>query len=738
MSSSLLTRAFKASSTIRAAGTLLSLKKYIRLYRFQSTAAAINPASDTAAETPLRRFDTLQGVVSENTFKAIVGQPLKLETMTSVQEEVLSLLPAISQPHNPESPNVRDLLVRAKTGTGKTLTFLVPAIEARAKAIENAGKKALIDAGLNNNSALEMRARDKFARETVGALIISPTRELATQIANEAVRLLHHHKMEVRLFTGGTSKRLQMRDWMKGTRDISHLLESEPEVLKGITTTSTFILDEADTMLEMGFRDDIAAIQKVLKPSPQRQTLLFSATVSPVIRQVAQATLAKEYKYIDCVKSDESPVHAHVPQYHTILPNASSQIPHILRLIAHDQLTNPGRSKVMLFLPTTKMTQLYATVLRELSRHVLPVATNIHEIHSKRTMDSRTNASDRFRKDKSPGSVLVTSDVSARGVDYPGVTRVIQVGIPGSTDQYIHLVGRGDLVLLPWEIGFITWQLTEVPIKPVTSAEIKLQLEELAKEADARKDLRKPMVPRLDEFEIAPANLMNRFDEEAIRETFMSLLGYYFAKSPELRVQKPIILEGCKDWAVKACGLATPPYVSEQFLLKLGMSDNRTGSSYGKPRRERSYEPDYNPKSHWMGRGSIQKKEERRSRANSWSVNNDGDERSAGASARDDGEQGYGRGYEKSGGYGGGQRSGGYGGRERSGYGGSQRNGGTEGVREMRGTEGVRGVGGTEEARRVGLIVTEEDRRMMGLKRERGDSEVVVKEQGLGCGKRRL
>lgn len=89
-------------------------------------------------------------------------------------------------------------------------------------------------------------------------------------------------------------------------------------------------------MLEMGFRDDIAAIEEKLIRSPARQMLFFSATVSPVIRQVAESTLARQYKYIDCVKSDESPVHAHVPQYHIILRIASAQIPHILKSIVYD------------------------------------------------------------------------------------------------------------------------------------------------------------------------------------------------------------------------------------------------------------------------------------------------------------------------------------------------------------------------------------------------------------------
>ena len=90
------------------------------------------------------------------------------------------------------------------------------------------------------------KAETRFARETVGTLILSPTRELATQIANEALRLSHHHKgFEVRLFTGGTSKVRQIRDWMRGRRDIvvattgrlRDVLSTEPVVVRGIEQT---------------------------------------------------------------------------------------------------------------------------------------------------------------------------------------------------------------------------------------------------------------------------------------------------------------------------------------------------------------------------------------------------------------------------------------------------------------------------------------------------------------------
>jgi ATP-dependent RNA helicase MSS116, mitochondrial len=193
-------------------------------------------------------FSSLRSRVSNDTLKAITIQPFTLKTMTPVQAEVLPLLPKLVEPYSPDrQSNIpRDLLVKAKTGTGKTLAFLIPAIERRLAEIERAGKKAVVDAGLVRDKTLESQARRQFARTNAGALILSPTRELATQIAKEAIRLTTHHKdFGVQLFVGGESKPRQIRDWMKGRRDIvvattgrlRDMLDSEPEVAKGLANT---------------------------------------------------------------------------------------------------------------------------------------------------------------------------------------------------------------------------------------------------------------------------------------------------------------------------------------------------------------------------------------------------------------------------------------------------------------------------------------------------------------------
>ncbi|CAE6527530.1 unnamed protein product [Rhizoctonia solani] len=700
-------------------------------------------------------FSSIKDLISPETYEAITYKPYQLKNMTPVQAAVLSLLPQLTQHHTElqSGPDgklpPRDLMVRAKTGTGKTLAFLVPAIEARIAAIERAKKQALEKAGLTRDRMYEARAAQAFTRTDAGTLIISPTRELATQIANEALKLTHHHDgFEVRLFVGGNSKREQIRGWMRGRRDIvvatpgrlRDLLQSEPSISEGLKNTQMLILDEADTLLDMGFRDDLEDIVSYLPKSPERQTMLYSATVSRAIEQVARSTLDKNHEFINTVQDEDSPVHAHIPQYHTVVPRAEDQLPHILRLLAHDQLANPGKSKTIIFLPTTKMTQMYASLLRELARDTLPAgrSTQIYEIHSKKDQDSRSRTSDRFRRDTSGASVLITSDVSARGVDYPGVTRVIQVGIPSSSDQYVHRVGRtgragtqgrGDLVLLPWEIGFVTWQLTHVPMKPTTVKQVEAELLALAAKHDENpsKFYTAPPVPRairsrfkdssqmptpaslsphslskVNQIETIVKETLPNLDPLSVEETFASLLGYYIAKAPEIRVQKGVILQGCKDWATGGAGLSGEPYVSDAFLAKLGYTDGRT-KRFGAKRTEYTGKgrPGSYKASPWEGRGSQK--------------NRDRDDRVGGFSGRD---RAFG---DRDRGFGDRDRSRGFGAREDRGRFDDREDRGRFGEREDRGRFGERenrGRFGERENR--GRFGDREDRGRLGDRGNRG------------------
>ena len=604
-------------------------------------------------------FASLKGSISPTVFRALTQKPFGYTTMSAVQQSVLHLLPELANSVGESAAPMpdgqgRDMLVKAKTGTGKTIAFLVPALEARLRSIEDVRRgnfsKPWLEMLQRHRPGLDVSSLSKkeldeivkqFVNNTVGALILSPTRELATQIADEAKKLLSHQSdLKVQLLVGGASRNFQINDWRRSRPDvvvatpgrILDLLNDVGMIREAMTACRTLILDEADTLLEMGFRDDLQAIMRHLPAKVDRQNMLFSATVSPEIRAIARASLQTDHRFIDCVPAGEENVHKHIPQYATVLESAEEQIPHVLRLIAHDQLTNPGKSKTIVFCPTTKMTELFADVIRDAQRH-LPASTgsSVYEIHSKKDQRARFNTSDRFRKDKSGASVLVTSDVSARGVDYPGTTRVIQIGIPSSKDQYIHRIGRtgragaqgrSDIVLQNFERGFLYYQLDDLPVNQLHVDDLMQEVETLSKRFDespeefavpqelvkaakvqsknerkgyrVRDDpkppakIRGPLAGKYSTKKLTPLiedSLASLEEEDGVRETFNSLLGFYLGKGDELRTSKMSVLDGLKQWTVEAGRLERPPHLSEAFLQKLGISSRDRNGGSGSARR---------------------------------------------------------------------------------------------------------------------------------------------------------
>lgn len=233
--------------------------------RWASTRPALSeeqPTEFTSAEEPAHveetnvyasqpHFRSLEGAVSNHTLKAITQNPMKLTHMSPVQAAVLPFLPKLAEPYNPDasedgaaSPQARDILVKARTGTGKTLAFLVPAIEQRRKTLDAVIEEAAQASGRSLDLHSKTRAERTYATQHAGAVILSPTRELATQIANEAMKLTKHHKFDVQLLVGGMSKSAQLRQWSRGRLDIivatpgrmRDMLENEPMVEKAVAS----------------------------------------------------------------------------------------------------------------------------------------------------------------------------------------------------------------------------------------------------------------------------------------------------------------------------------------------------------------------------------------------------------------------------------------------------------------------------------------------------------------------
>jgi ATP-dependent RNA helicase MSS116, mitochondrial len=222
---------------------VLAAKPYTSVLRRSFAVLATKPtqevpdATSSSNDLAAPSFETLRGVIDDNTLKAI-----KHTHMSPVQARIFPLLPDFVLPYNPATPrstgDPKDLLVKAKTGTGKTMGFLIPAIEARLKALNAHFESSVGNAGVEVTPRFKAKAIHNYAAERAGTLIVSPTRELATQIAVEAATLTKHHLgFQIRVLLGGESKNRQIREWQQGRKDIVvctpgrilDLLESQPD-----------------------------------------------------------------------------------------------------------------------------------------------------------------------------------------------------------------------------------------------------------------------------------------------------------------------------------------------------------------------------------------------------------------------------------------------------------------------------------------------------------------------------
>ena len=376
--------------------------------------------------------------ISKPSLRAL-AEVLKYPTMTQVQ---LQTLPVIIR-HE-------DVLAKAKTGTGKTLGFLIPMVEV----------------------ILAARTRGVTRQGDVGALILSPTRELSNQICREAEALLHFHKnVGVQAVIGGVNMKSQLRrmqnqrcDIMVATpgRLIDHLNNS-PGIRQRLANIRCLCLDECDQMLEMGFRPELTKIMNMLPAaaSTGRQNLLFSATVPKAVSDMAHTVLKSRAQFIDTVGEDDEQTHTHIEQ-ESLEVSWQNLVPTMMRVLKY-HMTHP-RFKVIVFFPTARFTQYMAAVATTMGLPVL-------EIHSRKSQSARSKASAMFLKESN--KILFSSDVTARGMDYPGVTFVLQVGLT-DREQYIHRLGRtaragagglGLLLLADNEVVLLK-DLTDVSISP--------------------------------------------------------------------------------------------------------------------------------------------------------------------------------------------------------------------------------------------------------------------------------
>jgi ATP-dependent RNA helicase MSS116 len=372
-------------------------------------------------------------------------------------------------------------IAQAKTGTGKTLGFLIPVIQRMIQNDPKLGEK--------------VRGYKRARPDDIRAIIISPTRELAEQIAVEARKVTTGTGLVVQTAVGGTHKREMLR---KTQREGCHLLIGTPGRLNDLfadeysgiraPNLDVLVMDEADRLLDQGFTEEIEQIKMNL-PDPEevpRQTLMFSATIPRDVVDLVRRTLKPGFHFAKCVNEDEEPTHQRVPQKVVDVEGFENIMPALYELIQAEVVQSRSGAnlpfKAIIYFNSTAEVTLAASVFYKLTggfKRDKPLSgLKIFEIHSKLSQDRRTRAADNFRFAQT--GVLFSSDVTSRGMDFPNVTHVIQVGLPRDRDSYIHRIGRtgragkegqGWLIVTPFERHEVSRRLKNLPVKPDTSLE---------------------------------------------------------------------------------------------------------------------------------------------------------------------------------------------------------------------------------------------------------------------------
>ena len=481
------------------------------------------PASDgTQKHITNQRFADLP---ISNLTKRAMSEVFKYECMTVVQAETIhGILKGA------------DTLARAKTGTGKTLAFLIPAVELLTK--------------------FKLNAND------ISCLVLSPTRELAFQIQTEAESLTKFHSnMTSVAIVGGTTIGKDHRALKMSTqilvatpgRLLDHLQNFG--LAQRLQKMKILIFDECDQLLDQGFRPDLEKILKLLEPSKAtRQTLLFSATMPASVSDIAALSMKKDYDYIDTVGEDEEHTHMHVQQ-DLLVTTQEQQIAAMEQILAEHTSQNPNY-KIIVFFTTARLTGFMADLFNSQSSKL---GYSVLEIHSRKSQSIRQKASDRFRSAKN--AVLFSSDVSARGMDYPDVSFVLQVGLTERA-QDIHRLGRtaragkagkGALLVADYEERWMRQQLNDLPLQsaPVPAGQGSGYLQDALAGVSRDKDL-----------------------AASAEQAYRAWLGFYNGHTKKVNWSKDDLVHFANQWA-KDVGLKEQPSLLKKTVGKMGLKGVR-------------------------------------------------------------------------------------------------------------------------------------------------------------------
>ena len=356
---------------------------------------------------------------------------------TPVQDQTIPL--AMAAGEDGEAARFIDLMVSSQTGSGKTAAFLLPVLhtllrqQAQAEAQEQAEHQRLTAEAAARGETLPKRKRKdptssrNFKAATPGALVLCPTRELAQQVAHDAIDLVAHCKgLRIANVVGGMPYQLQIAKLQNANLVVAtpgRLLDLQRSMQIKLDKVQFLVVDEADRMLDLGFADDLAEVNQLT--IERKQTMMFSATLAPRIQQLA-ARVMRQPRKVQVDNPQEK--HANIKQVLFWADNAQ----HKRKLLDH-WLRDKSINQAIVFASTQIECDGLANDLQQAGFDAVALHGALSQgLRNRRLMALR----------QGQVQILVATDVAARGLDVPTVTHVFNFGLPMKAEDYTHRIGR--------------------------------------------------------------------------------------------------------------------------------------------------------------------------------------------------------------------------------------------------------------------------------------------------------